>query len=69
MTDEDRVNKIHILVALQSALTFQMALVCPHCRKAIARRLRSDLPAMLTKAAGLAHAAQHQYGGEQHYQH
>ena len=58
----------HILAALQQVLVFQMALVCPICRKNIVRRLRSDLPAMLTKAGALAREAQQQYG-EQHYQH
>ena len=57
-----------IITALQAALTFQMALVCPDFRKRVARRLRSDIPGILTKASALARDAQQQYG-ERHFLH
>jgi hypothetical protein len=58
----------NILEALQDAIAFQMALTCPACRRKIARKLRADIPAMLTRAAQFAAEAQQEHG-EHHYQH
>jgi len=58
----------HILIALEQALAFQMVQLCPDCRRRLARQLRADIPAMLTKAADLAREAQQEHG-EQHYRH
>jgi hypothetical protein len=57
-----------IILALQKAITFQMALACPHCRKGIGRKLRADIPAMLTAAGQLARSAQQEFG-EHHTTH
>lgn len=51
-----------ITLALQKAITFQMALACPHCRKQIVRRLRAHIPAMLNAASQLARSAQEEFG-------
>ena len=56
----------HILLALEDALAFQMALLCPDCRRRFARRLRADIPSMITKAAKLQREAQAEHG-EQHF--
>jgi hypothetical protein len=57
-----------ILAALQGALVFQMSLNCSNCRKKIARKLRADIPAMLTSAGQLARSAQQEFG-EHHFKH
>jgi len=55
----------HIFAALEAAISFQMALLCPDCRRRLARQLRSDIPAMITRATQLQREAQEEYG-EQH---
>jgi hypothetical protein len=42
-----------------------MALLCADCRRKLARKLRSDIPTMMTRASRLAREAQQEYG-EQH---
>jgi hypothetical protein len=54
----DRMN------ALVHALTFEIALFCPDCRKAIARQLRKRIPQMLEDANCLAATA-----GRREHQH
>ena len=51
-----------ILAALEEAITFQMALVCSKCRRNIARKLRADLPAMLSHAGQMQRKAQQEFG-------
>jgi hypothetical protein len=58
----------HILAALQRAIAFQMSLNCSNCRKKLARKLRADIPAMLTYAGRLAESAQQEFG-EHHFKH
>jgi hypothetical protein len=50
MPDQGHDNFQNILVALQDAISFQMACACPICRKRLASKLRQDIPAMLVKA-------------------
>jgi hypothetical protein len=57
-----------ILAALQAAIAFQMSLNCANCRKKIARKLRADIPAMLTFAGRIAKEAQQEFG-EHHFKH
>jgi hypothetical protein len=40
----------HILVALEHVLAFQMALLCQDCRQRLAKKLRADIPAIVTCA-------------------
>jgi hypothetical protein len=39
-----------ILESLKQAISFQMALTCPICRKRLASNLQQDVPAMLVYA-------------------
>jgi hypothetical protein len=57
-----------IFLALQRAISFQMALACPHCRKGLGRELRANIPAMLTAAGQLQRSAQQEFG-EHHTKH
>jgi hypothetical protein len=50
-------NFASILVALQDALSFQMALACPVCRKRLAHTLRHNVPEILHRANRLAAAS------------
>jgi hypothetical protein len=43
-----------ILGALVDQITFQMSLVCPGCRKNVARTLKRGIPSMLAHAARMA---------------
>ena len=43
-------------------ISFQMALVCSKCRRNIARKLRADLPAMVSHAQQMQHRAQQEFG-------
>jgi hypothetical protein len=43
-----------ILTALADQITFQMSLVCPDCRKNIARKLKRAIPRMLATATRTA---------------
>jgi len=54
-----------IILALEQALSFQMALMCADCRRRYARQLRANIPAMLTAAARLQREAQEEHA-EQH---
>ena len=56
---------VHIFNALEQAMSFQMAMLCPDCRRKLAQKLRSHIPAMMTRASRLAREAQQEYG-EQH---
>ena len=51
-----------ILAALEEMISFQMALVCSKCRRNIARKLRADLPAMVSHAQQIQHRAQQEFG-------
>jgi hypothetical protein len=44
----------HVFSALMNMVVFQMAHVCPMCRKNIAARIRRDLPSMVNFAGQLA---------------
>ena len=55
-----------ILLALQRAISFQMALACPDCRKGLGRKLRANIPAMLIAAGQLQRSAQREFG-EHHF--
>jgi hypothetical protein len=57
-----------IFLALQRAISFQMALACSHCRKGLGRKLRANIPAMLTYAGQLQRSAQQEFG-EHHTKH
>jgi hypothetical protein len=39
-----------VFSALQHVFTFWMSRVCPACRRNVARKLKSDVPAMLNRA-------------------
>jgi hypothetical protein len=52
----------HIFTALEAAISFQMALLCSDCRRRLARQLRSDIPAMITRASQLQREVQEEYG-------
>jgi hypothetical protein len=43
----------HIMSALMNCIIFQMAMVCPICRKNIARKIKRDLPTMVAYASRL----------------
>lgn len=43
-----------ILQALENAYSFEIAVACPNCRRRLARKLRSKIPAMVTRADQLA---------------
>jgi len=47
-----------ILNALIQAISFQMAIACPICRRKFAKMLRGHIPEMLTDANRLAALAQ-----------
>jgi hypothetical protein len=57
----------HVLQALEDALVFHMALICPGCRKQVANKLRADIPRMLALAGNMAATVQQRFG-EQHWQ-
>jgi len=63
--DQGHDGFVHIFNALEQAMSFQMALLCPHCRRKLAQELRSHIPMMITRAARLQREAQQEYG-EQH---
>jgi hypothetical protein len=50
-------NFNHIMSALMNTVVFQMALVCPTCRKNIARKIKRDIPGMVIHAGQLAATA------------
>ena len=43
-----------IMTALMNMVVFQMSLVCPICRKDIARKIKRDLPRMVIYASQIA---------------
>jgi uncharacterized protein YbaR (Trm112 family) len=43
-----------IFEALKQQLVFRMAMVCPDCRRNIARKLKAEIPVMLASAAQFA---------------
>ena len=45
------------LTALQDLITDHMAMVCPVCRKNIAKKFKRDFPQMVVNANGLAREA------------
>jgi hypothetical protein len=42
------------MTALMNMVVFQMSLVCPICRKDIARKIKRDLPRMVIYASQIA---------------
>src|SRR5262245_37312795 len=60
--DQGNDGFVHIFNALTQAISFQMALLCPDCRRRLARKLKSHIPMMMTNAAQLAKEAQKEHG-------
>jgi hypothetical protein len=60
--DQGQDGFAHIFNALTQALSLQMALLCPDCRRKLAQKLRAHIPAMLTSASRLAREAQQEFG-------
>ena len=47
----------NILVALERAYSFQLALICPVCRRKLAKRLKAGIPHMMVMAAEMQSSA------------
>jgi hypothetical protein len=50
MPDEGHDGYMDILIALNDAISFQLAFACPICRKRLASKLRQNIPAILVRA-------------------
>jgi hypothetical protein len=58
--DPDNLNDLW--QALESVISYQMALLCSDCRQKLAEKLRADIPVMLMRASQMVPDAREQYG-------
>ena len=55
--DQGHAGFWNIVSALEQAYSFQLALVCPVCRRKMAKRLKAQIPIMMACAAQLQQEA------------